>query len=149
MALYEYSYLPAVFHFKVTIAGFSEECNFQEASGLTVDMETEDVKEGGENRFTHKLPVRSKYTQLTLKRGIIKKNSPLISWVKKAMDEFDFTPKNITIELLNEKHSPVLSWALVNAYPVKWSMANLDANKNEFLIETLVLNYNHFTFNYV
>ena len=31
--------------------------------GLSVEYDTEEYKEGGENRFTHKLPVRTKYSR--------------------------------------------------------------------------------------
>ena len=37
----------------------------------SVEYDTEEYKEGGENRFTHKLPVRTKYTDLVLKRGML------------------------------------------------------------------------------
>ena len=40
-------------------------------SGLSVEYDVEEFKEGGENRFTHKLPVRTKYADLVLKRGML------------------------------------------------------------------------------
>ncbi|MEO0408411.1 MAG: phage tail protein, partial [Cyanobacteria bacterium P01_A01_bin.135] len=45
------------------------ETRFQSVTGLSVDMQTETLKEGGENRFEHILPVRTKYSPLVLKRG--------------------------------------------------------------------------------
>jgi phage tail-like protein len=55
---------PVGFHFLVVFELFPQTPNdfrFQEVSGLEVDMEMEQVKEGGQNRFTHNLPVRNRY----------------------------------------------------------------------------------------
>ena len=51
----------------------SEDVRFQSVGGLDVQLDTESWKEGGENRFTHQLPGRSKFSSsLTLKRGLIR-----------------------------------------------------------------------------
>ena len=65
-------YPPVGFHFKVEFVnlGNNNDTRFQSVSGLNVEFETETFKEGGENRFEHKLPVRTKYPDLSLKRGI-------------------------------------------------------------------------------
>ncbi len=137
---------PSVFFFSVQF-GFGDTDNrFQEVSGLTVEMETEAIKEGGENRFTHNLPVRSKYTNLSLKRGLIK-DSKIIDWCKKAFDQFIFEPRDIVIMLRNSKGENLATWNVTGVYPIKWSVSNLDAMKSELVIETLVLSYKFFTFN--
>ena len=43
---------------------------FSEASGLQVEVETEDYQEGGVNDYTHKLPKTLKHPNLVLKRRI-------------------------------------------------------------------------------
>lgn len=59
------------FHFKVSIAGLedTEDTYFKSVSGLDVSMDTEEYAEGGENRFKHKLPVKTKYSNLILKKA--------------------------------------------------------------------------------
>jgi phage tail-like protein len=50
------SYPPVSFHYIVTFNGIGDktiDTQFQSVSGLSAEMETEPVKEGGENRFTH------------------------------------------------------------------------------------------------
>lgn len=136
-------YPPLGFHFKVEFTGFSGEFEFQSVSGLTVDIETEEIAEGGENRFKHKIPVRTKYPNLVLKRGLLV-NSEIISWCKSAVEDFDFLPIDIVVKLLNEKHEPLLTWNVVHAYPVKWSISDFNAEENKLVIETLELNYNYF-----
>ena len=43
---------------------------FQEVSGLSIEIEVEEFAEGGENTFLHQVPVRSKFPNLVLKRGM-------------------------------------------------------------------------------
>lgn len=136
-------YPPLGFHFKVEIAGIDGEFEFQSVSGLSVELEIEQIAEGGENRFKHKLPVRTKYPNLVLKRGT-KVNSELVSWCRNAFDSLIITPKDIIISLLNEKHEPLTTWNIVHAYPVKWATSDLNAEESKIVIETIELAYNYF-----
>jgi phage tail-like protein len=136
------------FHFLVTFMGVegqtANDISFQEVSGLTFELETEEVKEGGENRFSHKLPMPAKYSNLVLKRGTMR-HTGLLKWFKDAVQNFQFKPVTVNVALLNENHSPVMNWNFVNAYPVKWSVSDLDAGKNEVMIDTLELSYQYFS----
>ncbi len=141
---------PVSFHFRVEfldIQTFSDDILFQSVSGLEVTMETESVKEGGENRFEHVIPVRSKYSDLVLKRGVLV-DSGVIAWCRDAMEAFIFEPTTVLVHLLNEEHEPLVTWNLVHAWPKKWTVADLDSEKSSVLIETLELNYNFFTVNH-
>ena len=112
-------------------------------SGLSVDIETEEYAEGGENRFKHKLPVRTKFPNLVLKRGLVS-DSKLIKWCKDAVENFDFSPTDVTIKLLNNEHEPLVTWNVVHAYPVKWSVSDFNAEQNSIAVETIELAYNYF-----
>ncbi|MAT90370.1 MAG: glycerol acyltransferase [Flavobacteriaceae bacterium] len=140
-------YPPVGFHFKVEFNGIStkdSDIQFQSVSGLSVDIETEEFSEGGENRFKHKFPVRTKFPNLVLKRGMVT-DSKLIEWCRDAIESFQFEPLDLTVKLLNESHDPLVTWNVVHAYPVKWSVADLNAEENSVLIETVELSYNYFT----
>lgn len=138
-------YPPVGFHFQVTFKDMSDEIDtrFQEVTGLTVTVNTEDVEEGGQNRFVHKLPKGTSYDSLVLKRGIIK-NSKLAEWCRKAVEELTFEPKDILVSLLNEEHKELCSWNVVHAYPVRWAFSGLNAESGELLIETMEFNYQYF-----
>lgn len=136
-------YPPLGFHFKVEFANIEGEFEFQSVSGLSVELEFEEIAEGGENRFKHKLPVRTKYPNLVLKRGA-KVNSGLINWCRDAVENFSIAPTDVLISLLNEKHEPLMSWNIVHAWPVKWSMADFNAEESKIAIETIELAYNYF-----
>jgi phage tail-like protein len=50
----------------------------------------------------------------------------------------------VNVTLLNAEHEPMLTWPVVGAYPVKWSVSDLNATANTFVVETLTLAYRHF-----
>lgn len=136
------------FHFLVFFELFPQLPNdfrFQEVSGLTVSMEMEAVKEGGENRFVHQLPVRSTYNELVLKRGKFL-GSGILHWCKNAIENFEFTPTNIMISLLNDDHLPLYNWYVINAIPKKLEISGFNAQSSEVVIETMTLSYQYFKY---
>src|SRR5437763_14627040 len=52
---------------------------FTEVSGLSVSIDVEELAEGGQNQYTHKLPGRMKWPNLVLKRGITETDN-LFQW---------------------------------------------------------------------
>jgi phage tail-like protein len=139
---YQYNLLVS-FHFQVKIPGYAEDIRFQEVGGLTAEMGVEELVVGGENRFSYKLPVRAKYNNLVLKRGVIKK-SKLVDWFRNAIEDFQFAPADITVNLLNGDHEAVITWEFIQAYPVKWAVSDFNAAGNSLVIETVELAYQYF-----
>ena len=136
------------FHFNVEFLnlGNDNDIRFQSVTGLTVEYDTESFKEGGENRFEHKLPVRTKYPDLSLKRGMLI-DSKVTNWVKGILQDRDFVnnkPCEIQVSLLNEKHVPLRTWHVYNCWPKKWSISDFNAQENAVVVETLDLSYNYF-----
>lgn len=151
MAVY---YPPTGFHFKVAFQGVSgmdddTHQRFQDVGGLSFEIETETLREGGENRFEYKLPKRAKYPNLVLKRGMLT-GKVLIDWINRAMNTFftvviyDFKPADIIISLMDEAGTEVAIWKVIQAYPVKWSMTDLKSTENTVVVETLELAYQYF-----
>ena len=146
-------YPPVAFHFKVEF-GFKEEFHgvganendimFQSVSGLSSEMQTESIKEGGENRFEHELPVRTQFSHLVLKRGVVT-GSSLIKWCLNCFQNLDIRPVDLEIKLLNQEHEPLMTWAVKQAWPKKWNVEDLSAVDSKILIETLELRYQYFT----
>ena len=139
-------YPPWGFFYKVEF-GISKDKNdvrFQTVSGLSVEYDMEEFKEGGENRFTHKLPVRTKYADMVLKRGMLT-DSSVIKWFLNAFRDREFKPADINVILMNEKSEPLRTWKIAHAIPKKWLVSDLNANDNALVIETLELSYRYFT----
>ena len=141
-------YPPVGFHFKVEFGFLPQESNdarFQEVGGLASELGIEEVAEGGENRFSHRLPARAKYGNLVLKRGLLV-DSQLIDWCKDAIENFSFEPATVNVTLLNEKHEPLGdTYSFQRAWPVKWSVSDFKATDNSVVVETLELAYSYFT----
>ena len=140
-------YPPVGFHFKVEVMDLpakDDDVRFTEVSGLAVEMVTEEVAEGGENRFVQKYPTRAKYQELVLKRGLLL-NSEILNWVRECIENLNIKPKSIYIKLLNEEHQPLMTWHVVNAYPTKWSVNELNASNNAVVIESIQFFYQYFT----
>jgi phage tail-like protein len=141
-------YPPVGFHFKVEFVGIGNDndTRFQSVAGLNVEYDTESFKEGGENRFEHKLPVRSKYPDLSLKRGMLT-DSKVIKWVLGILHDRDFInnkPVTINVQLLNEMHEQIKRWEIIDAWPKKWSVSDFNAQENSIVVETLDLAYKYF-----
>ena len=139
-------YPPVGFHFLVTFQLFpqmSNDTRFQEVSGLDVEMEMDPYTEGGQNRFTWKLPRRTRYSDLVLKRGMFM-GSGIVLWCQNAFENFVFEPTNITIALLNSDHVPIQAWYVVNAIPKKWTISSFNAEQNSVVIESFTLSYQYF-----
>ncbi len=115
----------------VTVAGFSE------VSGLTAETEVIEYRTGGMLGGARKLPGLTKYTNITLKRGMTQ-NLELWNWYKNVV-EGKTDRRSASIVLLNEAHQEVLRWNVVNAWPRKWDGPALNARYNEIAIETLEL----------
>lgn len=151
MPLPDNYYPPGGFYFKILIDGMPEsDSEFQELSGLSMSLETQSVKEAGENRFTYQLPLPARAEPLVLKRGL-RISSPLLEWCRKAIEEFSFSPRDLHVFLLdveggpNGQPKPLMAWHLVHAYPTKWEVSGLNAGNSEIAVETIQINYNYFT----
>ncbi|HWD28605.1 MAG TPA: phage tail protein [Rhizomicrobium sp.] len=142
-------YPPWSFYYKVEFLLGSgplptDDARFQAVSGLSVEYDYESFKEGGENRFEHKLPIRTKYGDMVLKRGMYV-DSAVIDWFTAAFRDRQFSPADVNVILMNEQGDPLRTWKVANAIPKKWSISDLNANENSIVIETMELTYRYFT----
>jgi len=112
---------------------------FQRVSGLSAEVETEAVGEGGQNLYTQKLPRGIKYNNLVLERGMVV-GSPLNLEFNAAMSLFKFATSNVLVTLLGEDRQPLAAWLFLKAYPVKWTTSDLSAEP-ALVIDTLELAY--------
>jgi phage tail-like protein len=143
-------YPPVSFFFEVRISGVSTtaDSSFLEADGLQAERQSEEIKEGGENRFVHRLPGRMKYQNLVLKRGLLVSTSELATWCKTAFEAdlgTNLVTKDIDVSLLDAQGSPLMTWNFKNAWPVKWSVQGFNAMENRIAVETLEFSYSYFT----
>lgn len=140
---------------RVTAATFLVEVDgveigrFTEISGLQVTVETEDIQEGGQNGFVHKLPGRMSWPNIVLKRGVTQ-NDSLITWLTKSSGEQFAANKNklarstAAITLVGPAGKRLRAWEFEGAFPVKWSGPNFSVNSTEIPMEELEICHHGF-----
>jgi phage tail-like protein len=116
---------------------------FQRVSGLSSEIQLDTVNEGGQNLYSHRLPTKVQYNNLILERGYTI-GSPLNIEFNIALSKFQFQPSNVLVTVYNEIGIPVGAWLYMKAYPVKWSLSDLDAQSNSVAIDTMELAYSRF-----
>ncbi len=151
------AYTPPVgFSFSVQILGAGDtpfppvDAAFQEVSGLNITLGTETIREGGENRFVHRVPSTTNYENLVLKRGLMVRSSSLSAWCTKVLGgglNTRIEPKTIKVSLLDanqESGEPLMSWKFVNAYPIRWEVGALNAQQSSIVVESIAFAFNYF-----
>jgi len=123
--------------------------NFMEVSGLEVSVESEDVPEGGQNSYVHKLPGRMTWPNITLKRGATRSNN-LLKWLNEASGETfaangnKVTRKSAAITLVDRTGARITSWNIDGAFPVKWSGPTFAVTSTDPVTEELEITHHGF-----
>ena len=115
----------------ITVAGFSE------VTGIELEVETEEYREGGVNDYAHQLAKNASYPRLVLKRGMVDA-TVLCDWQTEVAQGI-VQRRNVHIVLLDEVHNEKWRWRCLQAYPVRWSGPELRASDANAAIESLVL----------
>lgn len=113
---------------------------FQKVSGLSAEVETDSVAQGGQNLYTQRLPKGVKYGNLVLTRGMVV-GSPLNIEFNATLSLFKFVTSNVMVTLLAEDKMPLAAWLFLKAFPVKWSTSELSATEPSLVIDTMELAY--------
>ncbi|MGB8466539.1 MAG: phage tail protein, partial [Terrimicrobiaceae bacterium] len=83
-----------------------------------------------------KMPGLRKFSNITMKRGIVKSDNEFFKWLA-TVKLNTVERRDLVISLLNEEHSPVMVWKVHNAFPVKVEGPGLKASGNEVAIESI------------
>lgn len=122
-------------HFQVEWGG--TRIGFQEISGLRVKVDVVEVHDGSfVDESPIKLPGRKHFGNITLRRGIVKRDNEFFDWWN-TIQFGEVERRDIVISLLNEEHIPTLVWKIRNAFPVEIVWSDLRASQSEIAIESL------------
>ncbi len=125
------------FNFLVELDGIAE-ARFMECSGLEATTEVIEYREGGDNTTVRKLPGKTSYSDITLKRGI-SDSKTLWQWRAEVIGG-TVNRKSGSIVLFDiSNKTEVARWNFVAAWPTKWEGPHLDARAKDVAIETLVI----------
>lgn len=129
------------FHFLVEWGG--ARMGFTEVTGLDFETEVIEYREGNSPVYNkRKQPGLTKYSNITLKRGMFLGDFEYFQWWRKTMmfqEGKEKFRRDITIKLLDEEHKPIITWTLAKAWPSKVTSTDLKADSNEVAIESMEL----------
>ncbi len=146
-------YPPLGLYFSVEFDGKKDELDskFSEVGGMSAQLETQQVPEGGENRYQLKLPKNTSYSDLVLKRGVMPKTSSIAKWCNDVINNNYYQQpiklQHIILKLKNEDGQPLIIWKFWNAYPKKLELSSLNAQatgNSAIVIETISFAYTYF-----
>ncbi len=131
------NYPVTAFHFQVEWGG--TRIGFTEVSGLTVELQTIDYREGSAPEYqVTKMPGIPQYSNITLKRGMFRSDNEFFQWLNTVkLNEIE--RRDLTISLLNEDHEPITVWKVKDAFPTKVEGPSLNSTGNEVAVETIEL----------
>jgi phage tail-like protein len=128
------------YNFEIVVTGVSDDGqavrgSFAEASGFEVALDPIEYRHGSEENTVRKIPGLMKFTNITLKRGIIG-DLAFWNWVVEAMNGLVRRTEG-SIILLDENKNEVMRWNFRRGWPCKWTGPGLNAKNNEIAMETL------------
>jgi phage tail-like protein len=130
----------AGYSFEVILTGVSDDGaavkgSFAEVSGLETEVPAIEYRNGSEANTMRKVPGLVKYTNITLKRGLIG-DLAFWNWVLEAVNGKVRRTEG-AILLLDENRQEVMRWNFKRAWPCKYTGPGLNAKNNEIAMETL------------
>ena len=118
---------------------------FMECKLPSLQVDTEDIKEGGQNTYVHKLPVRINVGSITLRHGVTR-SAELLKWYFQVLDgDIENATRQVTVIVYDVTRKPLATWNFRNAYPIKWSGPTLKTDDNSVAIEEIEFVYHTFT----
>ncbi len=126
--------LPA---FQFTVSWGGTRVDFSQIAGLTQENQAIEYRDGSFPEYSSiKMPGLRKFRNMTLKRGIIKRDNEFFKWLS-TVKLNTVERRDLVISLLNEERQPMMVWKVHNAYPVKVEAPGFKASGNEVAIESI------------
>lgn len=135
------------FHFKI---GDLDIGQFTEVTGLSVSIDVEELAEGGQNAYTHKLLGRMRWPNIVFKRGLTNSDA-LFTWLSGfsgdglSGNQNRVVPQTGSITVVHQNGKPFRTWSLTGVKPIKWSGPRLAASSRDLAIEELEVCHSGFT----
>lgn len=123
------------FNVALKVDGLAEEACFQEVSGLGLQVEIQDIVEGGLNNTTRKLMGNATYPNLVFKRGLCSKN--MFSWLTSYINSSSKKRISGSIAILGDDGKPAVTYTFSGGLPVKWDGPQLSVSQNAIAMESL------------
>ena len=131
------------YHFSVDWGG--TRIGFAEVSGLNIEIEVVAVRDGSSPVDSgRKVPGIRKFSNITLKRGIMKGDNDFFNWID-TKSSGNIERRDVVINLLDDTHAPIFTWKVKNAFPIKYVGPVLISDDSEVALEMLELTHEGLT----
>lgn len=109
---------------------------FSEVSGLEAAVDPIDYRNGNEDIRVRKVPGLKKFTNITLKRGLIG-DLGLWNWILEGQKGKVRRAAGSIVLMDESGQNEVMRWNFVRGWPCKWTGPGMNAKNNEVAMETL------------
>jgi phage tail-like protein len=122
---------------------------FREVTGLQVTVAVDEIREGGQNGFAHKVPGRMSWPHLVFRRGVTESDA-LFTWLSKSSGEgFAGNGSKITrstgaVTAITASGERLRSWEFNEVFPVRWKGPDFAVGSNQPLEEELEVAHHGF-----
>lgn len=133
----------AQYNFEVEVEGRAV-AGFSNVSGISMELDTVQYREGGVNDRVHELPDGFAHANLVLQRGLTR-DTEFWQWIHDVMSG-TVTRKNVVVKLRDGfRGSNEWGWEFQGAYPRRWEGPDLAGGDGGMAIETIELVYERFS----
>ena len=127
------------FNYSVEVDG-TKIGGFTQISGLNMQAEVMEYREGGVHDSTHTFPTSVSHSNVQLHR-VVTDHDDFITWISESMTTSKReAQKDVVISLNDVTGKTAWGWKLLRSYPVKWSGPELSAQSTgQFAMELVEL----------
>ena len=112
---------------------------FKSVSGLESETEVVEYKDGTNPNIIRKLPGRTKYSNIVLKKGITSGSDSLYDWRQDIETGREFKTKAGSIVILDDTKAEVVRYNFYEGWPCKWRGVSAVGNGSVIAIEEVEL----------
>jgi phage tail-like protein len=105
---------------------------FMSCTGLRMNVDVLEYREGGNNDFVHRLPGGIHYPNLVLSRGLTQEDV-LLKWFGATQTEPQLKEITLTLQTAEAERT----WTFTDAFPVAWIGPEIDSSGSGICMETL------------
>lgn len=131
----------AAYKFRVDVSGFPFG-GYNVVNGLDIDIDIEEVEEGGRNESALKLPGVAKPRPLRLRKGMTDAKQ-LEDWIKEVIQGLNSDnpayKRAVTVAQLSDRNEVIRTWDIKNAFPAHYGAGPWNANDSGLTMEEITL----------
>lgn len=122
---------------------------FREVRGLEVTVNVFEVREGGQNAFSHRLPGRMTWPNLVFRRGLTDSNA-VFDWMTRTSGEGFAAAGNKVVRstgavtAIDSDGTRLRKWEFIDLMPVRWKGPDFAVDSTSALEEELEIAHHGF-----